>query len=133
MDLKNLCILPENSAEGLRSRRDCCWSHAVSVFKNTPKNVVVQAKVQLEHSSHMVWVSVEATCLHVNPWYILKEMTKLCYWNYDILERVLKWIILFNSIRGKWAPMQVIKQQEHVKTVTTEEQKWSFGGAMIIS
>ena len=25
--------------------------------------------------------------------------------------------------QGKWAPMQVIKQQEHVKTVTTEEQK----------
>ena len=35
-DPKNLCILPENSAEGIRSRRECCWSYIVSVFENTP-------------------------------------------------------------------------------------------------
>ena len=32
--------------------------------------------MQLEHSSHIVKVGVEATCSHLNPWYILKEMTK---------------------------------------------------------
>ena len=25
-NLKNVRILPENSADGLRSRRECCWS-----------------------------------------------------------------------------------------------------------
>ena len=32
--------------------------------------------MQLEHSSHIVKVGVKATCSHLNPWYILKEMTK---------------------------------------------------------
>ena len=67
MAFKNLCILSENSAEGLGSRRDHCWSYVVSVFEDTPTNLVVQARAQLEHSSHMVKVSVETTCLHFNP------------------------------------------------------------------
>ena len=30
--------------------------------KNTPKNLVVQGRVQLEHSSHIVKVSVKTIC-----------------------------------------------------------------------
>ena len=43
-DLKNLSILPENSAEGLGPRREHCWNYAVSVFENTPTNLVVQIR-----------------------------------------------------------------------------------------
>ena len=39
MDLKNLQILPENSAEGLGSRKEHCWSYVVSTFKNKTKNL----------------------------------------------------------------------------------------------
>ena len=38
--------------------------------------LVIQGKVQLEHSSHIVNVGVEATCWHVKPRHILKETTK---------------------------------------------------------
>ena len=63
----------ENSAEGLQSRRECCWGY-VSIFENTPKKLPhlspkscttllsLQGKAQLEHSSHIVNVGVEATC-----------------------------------------------------------------------
>ena len=61
-DLKNLCILLENSAEGLGSRKEDCWSYVAYAFENTTKNVVVEGKVQLEHSSHIVKVGVKATC-----------------------------------------------------------------------
>ena len=37
-DLKNLCILPENSAERLRPSRDCCWGY-ISIFENTPQKM----------------------------------------------------------------------------------------------
>ena len=60
MDLENLHILLENSAEGLGSSRECCWSYIVSVFDNTHKDLVVQRRVQFEHSSHIVKVSIEA-------------------------------------------------------------------------
>ena len=62
-----------NSAEGLGSGRECCWGY-VSIFEDTPKvatslsqklpqlYLVVQKKVQLEHSSHIVNVGVMATC-----------------------------------------------------------------------
>ena len=75
-DLKNLCIFQGNSAEALGSRREHCWHYVISVFQNTPKNLVVQGRVQWEHSSHIVQVGVEATCLHFNPWRILKETTE---------------------------------------------------------
>ena len=48
---------------------------------------------------------------------------ELCHRNPDILGRVLNQIALSNSIVGKWASMQVIKQPEHGRTSTTEEQK----------
>ena len=38
---------------------------------------MVQRRVQLECSSLIVKVGVEATCLHFNPWHIWKETTKL--------------------------------------------------------
>ena len=39
--------------------------------------IVFQGRAQLEHSRHIVNVSVEATCWHFNPWCILKKTTKL--------------------------------------------------------
>ena len=36
--------------------------HRVSVFENAPKNLVVQGRVQLEHSSHIIKVVAKATC-----------------------------------------------------------------------
>ena len=56
--LKNISILPETLAEDLGSSRECCWHYVVSAFENIPKNVVVQGRVQLEHRSHMVKVSI---------------------------------------------------------------------------
>ena len=32
--------------------------------------------MELEHISHIVRVGVKATCLHLNPWHILKEKTE---------------------------------------------------------
>ena len=61
-DLKNLCILSENSVEDLGFRRERWWSYKISVFENTPKNLLVRGRAQLEHSSHIVKVSVEAAC-----------------------------------------------------------------------
>ena len=58
------------------SRRERCWHYIVSVFENTPKNLMVQGSAQLEHSSHIVKVGVETTGLHLNPWHTLKETTK---------------------------------------------------------
>ena len=75
-NLKNVCILPENSEKGLGSRGECCWSYVESVFENTPKNLVVQGRVQLEHSNHRVQVGVEATCPHFNPSRVLTEITE---------------------------------------------------------
>ena len=48
---------------------------------------------------------------------------ELCHRNSDILERVLKWIALSNCQEVQ--PMQVIKQPEHRRTSTKEEQKCS--------
>ena len=35
---------------------------------------MVQERVQLEHSSHIVKGGVEAACLHFNRWHLLKQM-----------------------------------------------------------
>ena len=130
-DLKNLRILLENLAEGLGSRRERWWRYVVSFFENTPKNLVFQGMMQLEHSSHIVMVGIEATWLRFNPWRILKETTEPAgpfgtmseeHWHPGIGTRCA----LFNSTAGKCAPMQVVKQLEHGRTSTTEEQKWSY-------
>ena len=49
-------------AEGLGSREEHCWSYVVSAFENTNKNLMVQGRVQLEPSSHVVKVGVKGTC-----------------------------------------------------------------------
>ena len=69
-DLKNLLILPENSAEGFMSRRERCWVYVsmrihpkrCHIFPLKVATTVVQRRVQLEHSSQIVRVGVEATC-----------------------------------------------------------------------
>ena len=48
--------------QSLGFRREHCRSYVVSAFENTTKNLVVQGRVQLEHSSHIVKVGVEAKC-----------------------------------------------------------------------
>ena len=37
-------------------------TYVVSAFENTTKKLVVQERVQLEHSSHIVKVGVKDTC-----------------------------------------------------------------------
>ena len=70
-DLENLCILPENSAEGLRSRRERRMGY-ISIYENTPKSYWIfplkvaatyfcGSRIHLEHSTHIVKVGVEAT------------------------------------------------------------------------
>ena len=46
-NLKNLCIFPENPVKWLRFRREGCWNYLVSFFEITPKNLVVQERMQL--------------------------------------------------------------------------------------
>ena len=50
---------------------------------------------------------------------------ELCHRGPDIQERVLNRIVLSDSIVGKCAPMQVIKEPEYGRTSTNEEQKRS--------
>ena len=71
MDLKNLCLLLENSVEGLGDStvgviylsmriyaRSCC----IFPLKKLPQlHLVVQVRAQLEHNSHKVMVGVEPT------------------------------------------------------------------------
>ena len=45
--------------------------HIISLWEYTPK----RGRAQLEYSSHIVKVGVEATCLHFNCWCILKKTT----------------------------------------------------------
>ena len=91
-DLKNLCILPENSAEGLGCRREHCWSYIVSAFENKTTNLVVEGRVQLEDSSHT----------SISDVYWRKQLNRqahleLCHRNPDILERVLNQITLLRT------------------------------------
>ena len=62
-EFKNLCILPKNS-EGLQFRRERSWG--LHIYENIYKKLlqlylVLQGRVQLEHSSHIVNISVKAT------------------------------------------------------------------------
>ena len=56
----------ENSAKVIKLRIEHCWGY-ISIYENTPKNLlqlylVVQGRVQLEHSSHIVNTGVKVTC-----------------------------------------------------------------------
>ena len=49
--------------------------HSISLWEYTQKRSGLR-KAQMEHSSHIVKVGVETTCLQFNPWCILKEKTE---------------------------------------------------------
>ena len=132
-----------NSAEGLGSRRECCWGYK-SICENTPKkfphlspnncgNFTEWFKERCSWSIEVTWLRLVLR-LHANTSspdvYWRKQPNwqahlELCHRNPDILKRVLNWTTLSNSIAGKSAPMQVIKQPEYGRTSKTEEQKWS--------
>ena len=54
-DLKNLGILPENSAEGRGSRRECCWGY-ISICENTPGKLL-QLYLKFQGRAHRVRIS----------------------------------------------------------------------------
>ena len=97
--------------------RKYIWKVATSSPKKLLQFYLVgQGRAQLEHSSHIVKVGVEATCWHFKPdiywrkqpdWWAHLE---LCHRNPDILERVPNQTTLSNSTVEKCVPMQVIKQ-----------------------
>ena len=37
-DLKNVGVFPENLAEGLKSRTECCWDY-ICIYENTHKKL----------------------------------------------------------------------------------------------
>ena len=119
--LKNVGILRENSTEGLGSRRVlpglriCLWEYTQKV---TATLLNGSRKGALENSSHIVKVGVEVKYQYFKPWQMLKETTT----GGPNWEPSLNRILLSNSTAGKCAPMQVIKQPEHGKTLT----KWSY-------
>ena len=114
-DLKNLRILPENSAEGFMSRRQHCGSYIVSVFENISKNLLVQGRVQFEHISH-IKIGVEATYTKTSTPDIYwrkrpnrQSHLELCHRKPDFLESMLNRIALFNSTVGRCTPTHVEK------------------------
>ena len=54
----------ERFSRGSRVQERELVSYIVSAFKNTPKNLVFQGSVQLDHSGHIVNVGTKARCLH---------------------------------------------------------------------
>ena len=119
--LKNVGILRENSTEGLGSRRAlpglriCLWEYTQKVAATLLNG---SRKGALENSSHIVKVGVGVKYQYFKPWQMLKETTT----GGPNWEPSLNRILLSNSTAGKCAPMQVIKQPEHGKTLT----KWSY-------
>ena len=75
LGILKIYMFSENSAEGLRSRRERYWRYVVYVFENTPKNLVVQGRAQLEHSSHIVRSVSKVHAKISSP--ILKETIEL--------------------------------------------------------
>ena len=125
LGILKIYMFSENSAEGLRSRRERYWRYIVYVFENTPKNLVVQGRVQLEHSSHIV---SSVSKVHANissP--ILKETIELAGPFGAMLQE--HWhsgkVVKPNCTDPlKCRKVHIIKQLEHGRTSTTEEQKW---------
>ena len=130
-----LGILPENVAEGLGSRREHCWGY-ISVNENIPEKLWIYQKschtflikvvLTLLNGSRksavgalgVIWLS-SVLRLHANTssqdvyrreqpnqWAHLE----LCQRNLDILEMVLKQIVLSNSTAMVCPPMQVVKK-----------------------
>ena len=102
-----------NSAEGLMSRRERCWCYAVYVLENTPKNVVVQGRAKLEHSSHIVR---SVLTLQALTYIGGNNRTGECIWNYAAGTMTYGLCCPIQLL----TPMQVVKQPEHRRTSTTE-------------
>ena len=111
------------------------WEYTQKVAAFSPKKLLQIYLVVKERCS----CSIVATYLrlvsrlHANTssltyskkWLNLWAHLELCHSNPDILERVLNQFILSNSTARNWAPMQVIKLPEHLRTSATNDQKWS--------
>ena len=105
-DLKNLLILPENSAESLRSRRER-WSYVVCLWEYIQKLSSSRKghSWSISHSQGECQAGLHA-CTSIPEVYWRKQLNwqahlELCYKNPDILKRVLYWITLSNSTSYK--------------------------------
>ena len=92
--------------------------------------LVVQGRAQLEHSSHIVKVGVEAntssTDVYWKKWLNWQIHLELCHRNPEILKRVLNWIALSNSTAMKCAPMQVITKNRTWENFNSRETKMTL-------
>ena len=50
LGISKIYALPENSAGGLGSRRECCWGY-VSVFENTTEKLIFKSILNLKVAS----------------------------------------------------------------------------------
>ena len=128
--LKNLRIMLENSAEGLGPGESAAGVTYLSMRTHSKLQqlyIVVQGRTQLEHSSFIVMVGVDAK---FKPWLILIE-TIVSAGPFETMSQE-PWhpgkgtkpdSVIQRNV--KCAPMQIIKQPEHRRTSTSEEQKWS--------
>ena len=108
--IRQRALFPGESAAGVTI---CLWEYtqkvATSPLQKLPQlYLVVAGRVQLEHCSHIVKVSVEATCFKI--WHILKGMTNPTglFGNMPhpgILERVVNQVALSNSTAEKCRPI----------------------------
>ena len=110
MPPKICCIFPINvEATLLWFKEWCSWNIAVTWLR-------LVSRLHPNTSSPGIYWRIWP-----NQWANLE----LCHRNLGILERVLNQIALSNSTLGKCTPMQVVKQLEHGRTSTNEEQKYS--------
>ena len=125
MDLKNLCLLLENSVEGLASRRQHCWGY-ISLYENICKKLL---HLPTKSCHNFTWWFKEGHSWNIivtRLWLVLSlhpnTSSPVIYWRKwpnqlahlelryrkpDILERMLNWIVLSSSTAGKCTPMQV--------------------------
>ena len=85
------------------------WEYTQKVATSFPQELpqlylVVQGRIQLEHSSHIVNTRLHANTSSLGV-YLRKRLKQranleLCHRNPDILARVLNWIVLSNSTVG---------------------------------
>ena len=107
--------------------KTCC----ISPLKVTVSLLNGSRKGAVEHISHS-WGQCRGYMLTLQTLMYIKEnnQTDRPIWNHargtlTSWKGLLNWIALSNSITGKSALVQVIKQPEHGRTSTTEEQKLS--------
>ena len=98
---------------------------------------MLRIDVDLEHSNHIVKVSIDAICSQFKPYNERHSRTCRTIWNYATgtltpskgPDTMLKWIVLSISTVGKCGPMQVVKQPEQWKALITEKQNCSSSQA----